>query len=164
MLKKAKDLLIFNFNSIAYVTKTLWKLDRTVFIYIAILNIIYSLRPFIMVLLPTLLLYNVEKANYVVAILWVSIFCYYRFSLSKINRYLLSTDYRNCCRLRAFVVLSRHSFFLHPRYWCCKFYENSHSRTSFTAWSSMIRFFVWLPYSSRLVHTLSITLAVPALY
>ncbi|RBP54306.1 DDE family transposase, partial [Herbinix hemicellulosilytica] len=66
--------------------------------------------------------------------------CYYRFSLSKINRYLLSTDYRNCCRLRAFVVLSRHSFFLHPRYWCCKFYENSHSRTSFTAWSSMIRF------------------------
>jgi len=25
--------------------------------------------------------------------------CYYRFSLSKINRYLLSTDYRNCCRL-----------------------------------------------------------------
>lgn len=90
--------------------------------------------------------------------------CYYRFSLSKINRYLLSTDYRNCCRLRAFVVLSRHSFFLHPRYWCCKFYENSHSRTSFTAWSSMIRFFVWLPYSSRLVHTLSITLAVPALY
>ncbi len=59
---------------------------------------------------------------------------------------------------------SQPAFFFLTRYWCCKFYENSHSRTSFTAWSSMIRFFVWLPYSSRLVHTLSITLAVPALY
>ena len=40
-------------------------------------------------------------------------------------------------------------------------YENSHSKTYFAAWSSIMRFLDWLPYSRRLVQTLSMILAVP---